>query len=193
VSGAFTLLEMVIVLSIIVVFTGGAITAMVYNSTARKLQRAGDRIEAMAKKARASAIMRQTPYALVFSEGRIDLAPLAEVEGDYDDEGPTGAPERDKGTVDEATEDAAAEGRLLPPVHDSFTAEDGMVLGVRRWGSDDWIVFNNERNRMVWRFDPDGLCEPISVRLEIDDGESWLEQDYHPLTASVRDYSMEAK
>ena len=78
-------------------------------------------------------------------------------------------------------------------MHDSFVAEDGMVFGVRRWGSDDWIVFNNERNRMVWRFDPEGLCEPISVRIEIDDGESWLEQDYHPLTAAVRDFSMEAK
>ena len=46
---------------------------------------------------------------------------------------------------------------------------------------------------MAWRFDPNGLCEPISVRYEIDEGESWLEQDYHPLTASVRDYTMEAR
>ncbi len=187
-KAGFTLLEIVIVLAIIMVFAGGAISAMVYNASSRKLQRVGGEIEAMAKRARAVAILRQTPYALVFFDGRIELAPLAEVEGE-DGEPPGGTGGRDA----EREGDEPGGGGRLGPVYDEFVADDGMVLGIRRWGSDDWVVFDNERHRMVWRFDPDGLCEPISVRFEIDDGESWLEQDYHPLTASVRDYSMEAK
>ena len=37
------------------------------------------------------------------------------------------------------------------------------------------------------------LCEPVTVRFEVDDGQSWLAQEYHPLTAAVRDYELVAK
>jgi hypothetical protein len=47
----------------------------------------------------------------------------------------------------------------------------------------------NERNPQIWRFDPDGLCEPLGVRLTL--GGSWVEQAYHPLNASVRELSTE--
>jgi prepilin-type N-terminal cleavage/methylation domain-containing protein len=188
--GGFTLLEIVIVIAIIAVFAGGAIGAMVYNASSRQLRRAGGEIESMAKRARAVAILRQTPYALVFFNGRIDLAPLAEV---TDDDGEYSEPERTASADERDGDPTISSGRQLAPVHAEFVVDDGMTLGVRRWGSADWVVFDDERHRMVWRFDPNGLCEPISVRMEIDDGESWLEQDYHPLTAAVRDYSMEAK
>jgi len=43
----------------------------------------------------------------------------------------------------------------------------------------------------VWRFDPDGLCEPISIRLSLP--KSWSEDAYHPLTATIRESSLEAR
>jgi hypothetical protein len=43
----------------------------------------------------------------------------------------------------------------------------------------------------VWRFDPNGICEPMSVRIDYDDG--WMEMDFHPLSAGIRDSSMEAR
>ena len=43
----------------------------------------------------------------------------------------------------------------------------------------------------VWRFDPDGLCEPISVRLTLD--KSWMEDTYHPLTATIRESALETR
>jgi hypothetical protein len=35
------------------------------------------------------------------------------------------------------------------------------------------------------------LCEPVTVRLSV--GEDWIEEEYHPLTASVRETAMSAK
>lgn len=175
----FTLLEIVIVIAIVAMLAGGAVAAMVYNASARKLDRAAREVETMAKRARAIAILRQAPYALVFHDGKAMMMPLAEV-----DEDPANRDERDLR--------AQAEGRSLP-MRAEFVAPDDMVLGLRRWGASDWLVFDNERTSMVWRFDPDGLCEPVTIRFEIDGGESWLAQDYHPLTAAVRDSEMVAK
>jgi hypothetical protein len=41
----------------------------------------------------------------------------------------------------------------------------------------------------AWRFDPDGLCEPITIRLSLED--SYAQDTYHPLTASVTDSEFE--
>ena len=176
----FTLLEIVIVLAIITLLAGGAVGFMVYNSSKRQLQAAGARIETMAKRARAVSVLRQTPYALVFFDGRVRMMPLAEVGA--------GDPE----LLAEFDAAAQAQGRSAP-VRDEFAVDPGMVLGLRRWGGENWLVFDNERTSMVWRFDPDGLCEPVTVRFEIDGGQSWLEQEYHPLTGSVREFAMVAK
>jgi len=176
----FTLLEIVIVLAIIMVLAGGAVGYMVYNSATRRMQRAAGEVEMMAKRARALAILGQTPYSLVFCDGRVRMMPLAEV-GVEDPE-----------HLEELRAIATEEGRPVP-IHAEFQAENGMVLGLRRWGRDEWLVFDDERTLMVWRFDPDGLCEPVSLRFEVDDGKSWLEQEYHPLTAAARDSEMVAR
>ena len=186
-GGGFTLLEMVIVIAIIAVMTGGVVSLMVYNTSKKKLQRTGGEVEAFAKRARAIAILRQTPYALEFHNGTVRLSPW--VEAGIED------PEELAEIIarEEMTEDGEQVRPASIPVRDEFSLDEDMVIGVRRWGSEELIVFDNERTRVAWRFDPNGLCEPISVRYEIDEGKSWLEQDYHPLTASVRDYTMEAK
>jgi prepilin-type N-terminal cleavage/methylation domain-containing protein len=188
-GGGFTLLEMVIVIAIIAVMTGGVVSLMVYNTSKKRLQRTGAEVEALAKRARAIAILRQTPYALEFHNGKVRLSPW--VEAGIED------PEELAEIIAREEEGLPEDGEQLRPasipVRDEFSIDGDMVMGVRRWGSEELIVFDNERTRVAWRFDPNGLCEPISVRYEIDEGKSWLEQDYHPLTASVRDYTMEAR
>jgi hypothetical protein len=64
-----------------------------------------------------------------------------------------------------------------------------MRMFVRRWATDEWIPING-KSRQIWRFDPEGFCEPVGVRIE--KGKSWKENEFHPLTGGIRDSSMEA-
>ena len=65
-----------------------------------------------------------------------------------------------------------------------------MNVFIRRWNSAEWLATGKNAVH-VWRFDPNGLCEPISVRLVFD--KSWSEDVYHPLTATIRDSQLEAR
>jgi len=171
----FTLLEIVIALAIVALIVGGALGVMAYSSDERALRGASSEIEVMAKRARASAIRHQTPYALVFSQDGVRMMPLAEASG---------------------VERTLASGRRIGGDEVPMAGEradfslGGMDLHVRRWGARGWdhVV---KRVVHVWRFDPDGLCEPLSLRLVA--GKNWIEDEYHPLTAAIRDSQMEIR
>jgi hypothetical protein len=170
------MLELVIVLAIAALVFGGAMGMMVYSSDERALREASTEIEAMAKRARASAILNQTPYALEFSEGVVRLMPLAEAGGE----------ERTLASGRRIAGDEVPVGGL----RSDFTLPGGMDLHVRRWGARGWDQVA-KRVVHVWRFDPDGLCEPLAVRLVV--GNNWIEDEYHPLTATIRDTQMEIR
>lgn len=171
----FTLIEIVMVLAIAAVIMGGAVGVMVYSSDERVLRDASGEIELLAKRARTISILEQTPYALEFSEGTVRLLPLAQA-GIYEKRG------SQRPTPDEPATDSE-QNRTL-------TLDPNLAVFIRRWNSDDWL--GTAKNGVhVWRFDPEGLCEPVSVRLTL--GESWAEDTYHPLTATIRDSQLEAR
>lgn len=172
----FTLLEIVIALAILGLIVGSALTVMVYSSDERALREAASEIEVLAKRARASAILNQTPYALEFTESGVRMMPLAQALGAESAERSGGRGDVERGQPG----DGASE----------FPLEGGMELHVRRWGARGWehVV---KRVVHIWRFDPDGLCEPLSLRLVL--GKNWREDEYHPLTATIRDTQMEVR
>lgn len=173
----FTLIEIVMVLAIAAVIMGGAVGMMIYSSDEHALRNASGEIELLAKRARVTAILQQTPYALEFRQGIVRLLPLAQAGRD------------EKRTMG---------GRRIggePVIQDSgegrqYVLESGMDVFIRRWNTDAWLPTGKDSIH-VWRFDPDGLCEPISVRLTLD--KSWAEDIYHPLTAAIRDSQLEAR
>lgn len=169
-SKGFTLLEIVMVLAIAAMVMAGAVGLMIYSSDERSLRDVSGRIELLAKQARTVAILQQTPYAIEFRQNVIRMLPLA-LAGVEERRG------RDSG---------------LPQVDEDrqiFLNED-MRVSVRRWNSDAWLA-TGKTTVHVWRFDPDGLCEPISTRLMLN--KSWLEDTYHPLTASIADTQSEIR
>lgn len=180
----FTLLEIVMVLVIAAMVAGGAITYMIVSADARALKDVSGDVEVMAKRARATSILQQTPYALEFRQGEVRLLPFAE-SGLKDMKMPSGNDiggnrvEADKGQATART-----------PVRDQMALPGNMVVSVRRWNSQTLIPL--ERNRVeIWRFDPNGLCEPLAIRYAME--KSWAEDAYHPLTASIRDSMLEAR
>jgi len=173
----FTLLEIVIVLAIAAVVMGGAVGLMVYSSDERVLRNASGEIELLAKRARTTAILLQTPYALEIRENVVRLLPLAEAGRD---EKRTAGGQRIGG--DPVVQETAERWE--------YPLEDGVKVSVRRWNSSEWLATGKDTVH-VWRFDPNGLCEPVSVRLALD--QSWSEDTYHPLTATIRESLLEAR
>jgi prepilin-type N-terminal cleavage/methylation domain-containing protein len=168
----FTLIEIVMVLAISAIVMGGAIGLMVFSGDERTLRKASGEIELLAKRARTIAILNQTPYALEFREGVVRLLPFAQAGMDM-------KKSRDAMVESEAPSENGSREVAL---------DGGMELSIRHWNSIEWLKTGKKKVN-VWRFDPDGLCEPISVRLEL--GKSWSMDTYHPLTATISDSEME--
>jgi type II secretion system protein H len=169
--GGFTLIEIVMVLAIAAIISAGAVGLMISSADGRALSQVSGEIELMAKQARTTAILQQTPYAVEFSEGGVRLLPLAQA---IEENKKSSTSRRKKPT----SEEAEASGRR------QLTLENGMKVSIRRWKSE--VLLSTDKEAVhLWRFDPDGLCEPISVRLIY--GKSWAEDTYHPLTATISD------
>ena len=183
--GGFTLLEMVIVLLVVALLGGSAIGFMIISDDERALNRSSVEVEVLAKRARTISALQQRPYALEFFNNRVSLMPLAEAMLEPAD--------REKAIAAQAAaaEEAAADVPVssFSPVHAGWELDEDMRIFVRRWATDTWIPITSE-TRQVWRFDPEGFCEPVGVRIER--GKSWKESEFHPLTGGIRDSTMEA-
>jgi type II secretion system protein H len=174
-AAGFTLLEIVVVLVLIAVLAGSAITVMITSADERALRNSSGEIEALAKRARTVAALQQRPYALEFFDNRVRLMPLAEAIIE--------PAEREKA---EAMLEMA--GSESGSIHAEWSSKGDLKMQVRRWASDTWIPIDS-KSRQVWRFDPEGFCEPVGVRLETE--KSWMEMEFHPLTGGIRYTSKE--
>lgn len=175
--GGFTLIEIVLVLAIAAVVMGGAVGMMIYSSDERVLRRASGEIELMAKRARVIAILHQTPYALEFREGIVRLLPLAQAGMDQ------------RKSLRQRVEPEPPPGTDVGD-NRQFEIPPGLLLSIRRWNSEQWL--GTAKNAVhIWRFDPDGLCEPITVRLVL--GNSFSEDTYQPLTATIAERQFETR
>lgn len=178
-QGGFTLLEIIIVLAISGLIVGGAIATVVLASSQRKLTLASSDIELLAKKARTSAILHQTPYAIEFHPGFVRLLPLSE------------ASEIQRTTaLGNAIGGTSSNEENAPPrAREEIEIDPDLSLTIRRWNTEKFLT-PTENFVPIWRFDPEGLSEPITVRFSID--ESYAQDTYHPLTASIANSELEA-
>lgn len=178
-NGGFTLLEIIIVLMVFALLVGGAITAVVLSSSERALTNASGEIELLAKKARTAAILHQKPYAIEFRENSLRLLPFSEAS---EIERTTALGNEIGGTADADSQAAT--------MREEIAIDSDIAVSVRRWNTQDFVA-PSKNFVPVWRFDPNGLSEPITVRMTI--GESYAQDTYHPLTASIADSELEAK
>jgi prepilin-type N-terminal cleavage/methylation domain-containing protein len=178
----FTLLEMVFVLALIGIAMGGVITFMVSSSSERVLKGAAKDVELLTQKARAIAILQQIPYAITVTEGRLRMGPL--VEAGYSDRDL-----EDRQSYEQQLRESGATMPKFSPIRADLDLSQ-FAVSIRRWGGSQYQPMRRA-DPEVWRFDPNGLCEPIGLRLEYEDG--WIEMEFHPLSASIREQFMEAR
>lgn len=169
----FTLLEMVIVLSIIAAVVALVVLDFRNIEAEQRLRESAGSVEALAKRARNIAVVQQRAYQLTIREGAISIAPQYQ---------------RNPGGVDGDDGDDDMQPRArFEDVVDSQETDAEVTYEVKRWGSDKWQVIGKDR-QVVITIDPTGLVEPISIRCSV--GKNWLVQELHPLTASIRDEEM---
>lgn len=182
--GGFTILEVVIVLAIAMLVVGGGMVAMYLSSDQQRLEGSVGEVELLAKRARALATLQQRPYALEFTPNGVGLMPYAEA------------------ILDEEEREYLKEEQLYmqengvdmgePVVRDYWSAEGDMLILVRRWSTGDWSELRRMGDRHVWRFDPQGICEPFGMRIEAESG-SWIAVLFHPLTAAITETESEIR
>ncbi|MBC7979536.1 MAG: hypothetical protein H7Y36_03125 [Armatimonadetes bacterium] len=175
----FTLLEIVIVLAITALIIGGAITTVILSSSERVLRNASSEIELLAKKARTASILHQTPYAIQFHRGSVKLLPFAE----------TIDTNRTTALGNSIGGDASGKS-TKPALHEEVPLDPDITLTIRHWNTGTFLT-PTENVIPIWRFDPEGLSEPLTIRLTI--GQSYAQDTYHPLTASISESELEAK
>ncbi len=176
---AFTLLEIVIVLAITALIIGGAITTVVLSSAERQLRTTSTDIELLAKKARTAAILHQTPYAIQFHPGQVSILPLAE----------SSELERSTALGNEigGTESDTAS---RPVLRETLEIDPDIALTIRHWNTEKFET-PSETYFPTWRFDPEGLSEPLTIRLTL--GNNYAQDTYHPLTATISDSELQAQ
>ncbi len=167
----FTLLEMVIVLSIIAAIATMAVLSQGNVQAEQRLRESIGSIESLAKRGRNIAVRQQRAYQLVISEESISIgAQYARAEDG-------GGNNYDEVAVRKKFED----------ITDIEETDSEVIYEVKRWGSDTWQLIERDK-KVVLTIEPTGLVEPISIRCSM--GNSWIIQELHPLTAGVRNEEM---
>jgi Tfp pilus assembly protein FimT len=155
---------MVIVLSIIAVVVSVAILDFTNVETEQRLRESVGRVESLAKRARNIAVVQQRAYQLRITQESISIAP--QYTREFEDDG-----------------DEIERRNRFEDVTDSEQTDSGVTYEVRRWASDEWQIIEKDKD-VVLTIEPTGLVEPISIRCSV--GNSWIMQELHPLTASIR-------
>ncbi|MGE9268940.1 MAG: pilus assembly FimT family protein [Verrucomicrobiales bacterium] len=159
---AFSLLEIIIVLSVAVVIAGSAVLLMGGPEAEEALRNEHAKVGDFARQARSLAVAHQVPFVVTLRRGEVTLAPLNWSEGD---------------------EAEGLRGESWPRVN-GFSGE--FALEVTRWGALEASLLEGDRQER-WIFEPNGLCEPVRVRFFKNGGAVSLTRVFHPLTGLAED------
>lgn len=163
-AGGFTIVEMVVVLAILTMVTAASFAYLKNNDSEQYLRETATNLEAMAREAQARAIMTNTTHRIVMTGDQFRLL-----------------------DADQYTKEADNWQTFVPRREFAPSSPD-VVTSVIRWGTTKRVV-PSPNMPIVWIFPPEGFVEPITIRFGQDN--SYIQQTYHPLTASVADEEME--
>lgn len=175
-----------VVLGLIALFLTFVVVAYNPDSDSDKMKKASIKLEAMAARGHTMAMLHQKPFWLRFENNRVILQG-----GELTQVSTAAASDEFGSSFEEEEADAdAIQSRITD--YDTFEFPEGMDVYVRRWGagSDDWFHQKKPEDPVIfWNFAENGLCEPVSLKMEI--ALSWVVLEMDPLTALVSDETSE--
>ena len=198
----FTLVEIIIGLTIIGILAGITIPTMRSIEKEREARTPMRELVRMARTARTRAMAEQVPYQIAFDQRGFHLAryynPYGESE-EFDqlvrdieqieqrqeiidasrDRGIDMNAGRESTLEDRAAEVAQAGLRF----HESYELPDNVGYSLLFWGETDWEDMSSGQFRR-WVFQPSGMCQPLRIKIEADN--AFFEVDFHPLTGDVK-------
>ena len=157
----FTLLEMVMVLFIMALFVGVASFSFQGSDDEEALRKPASELQRLARDAVRRAGMYEQTQTIEFQKTGFAMRFA-----------------KDPADVKKGEENQIWLKQVKVP--------DKMKLSILRWGSTKWQAAPGQR----WVMLPSGLCEPISVRMEL--GRSYIEMRFNPLTGGVQDEVLSA-
>ena len=198
-SRGFTLVEIVIAITVVAVLTGIAIPGIESVQRERLAREPVNRLLLLAREIRGRAMSEERPYQIVIdAQGfrasrflrpysgieevetiRLEMAQMEEREEMIEasqERGIQVTPE----VAPDPKEELVREGMKY---FQEYTFPADVRVSVRFWNDTEWIAMESSEYKR-WIFQPSGMCEPLRFRVEAET--SFFEIEFHPLTADVK-------
>lgn len=195
---AFTLVEVVIAVSVVAILTGLALPAIDSVQRERLAREPVNRLILLAREVRGRAMTEQRPYQIVFDGdgfrasrffnpygGREETQSLRQqIELMTQQKEMTEASRR-RGIAMQAEDVDPAKTRVEDGLRylEEYKTGSDLRVSLKFWNEMQWVNMSGGEYRR-WIFQPSGMCEPMRFKVEAD--KSFFEIEFHPLTADVK-------
>lgn len=197
-SGGFTLVEVIIAISIVAIMTGMTIPAIDSVQRERLAREPVNRLILLAREIRVRAMTEQRPYQIVFDGtgfrasrffhpygGRDEAQSLRQEIELLEERDQIVEASQERGISMVAIEPDPLKDKIEEGMRflEEYTIDPSLQVSLKFWNETQWVAMSGGEFRR-WIFQPSGMCEPMRFRVEAD--KSFFEIEFHPLTADVK-------
>ncbi len=197
-AAAFTLVEIIIAISVVAILAGLAVPAIESVQRERIAREPVNRLALLAREVRGRAMAEGRPYQIVLDGNGFRASRFLRPYGGLEEAGEIrlalAEAERRDALVEAARRRGMEEAPATEPDPREELVRDGLRFfeeyefppglrpSLRFWNDTEWVpLLGGEFRR--WIFQPSGMCEPMRFRAEAEG--SFFEIEFHPLTADI--------
>lgn len=197
--GAFTLVELVIAITVVALLAGMAVPAVESIQRERLAREPINQLALLAREMRGRAMDEQRPYQIVIDGEGFHASRFLRPYSAAEEADEIRQEIEEMATQEEMLEASHARSIQLQPdetenprrervregmrFFQEYKFPQGVQVSARFWDDLDWVSLTGQERRR-WIFQPSGMCEPMKIRVEAE--QSFFEVDFHPLTAEVK-------
>lgn len=197
-SAGFTLVEVIIAISIVAILTGLAVPAIDSVQRERLAREPVNRLILLAREIRGRAMAEGRPYQIVFDGagfrasrffhpygGREEAQTLRKEIDLLEEQDEIAKASQNRGIASEVVDPDPLKEQIIEGQRflEEYVIDPTLQVSLKFWNETQWVTMTGGEYRR-WIFQPSGMCEPMRFRVEAD--KSFFEIEFHPLTADVK-------